>query len=360
MGIEHIDCSGMISSHVRDLWLARAGQQLQRFDSKGFTARYDATESLLTQRALTFVATELWPTLIPPIKARTFIPTNVKGNPGDETYLWRKLTRTGMARLFAPGAALDPPVVGVYSEEISQRLYGVIAQLRYNYFELLAIGAALANGQPVDLLGEKMKAALEAVEKKLDLIAAFGTATPPNSFGIEVDADVGLTGLLNSTTASTYSTPLGAAGSKTWALKTGDEVLADLFGIVSYQRSSTFEVHAPDTILLPISQHQQIVGRRLSDVSGETILSFFVRTQREAGQPIEVHPWQYLTGSGSTSSDRMVAFKRDPKMLEHLLVMDATPLKASEMGHVTTQDVMAKTAGTILRYPLSVTYGDFI
>ena len=185
-----IKTNGLVGDQFRHRWLAAAGQSLQRFDSRGaFAARHDAAESAFTQRALTYVMTEVWPTLIPPLKARMFIPTAVKGNPGDEFLVWRKPTRTGMARLFAPGSAMDLPVVGLMIEEIPQRFYPVGVKLVYDYFELLAIGAALANGQPVDLVGEKLKAALEAIEKKLDVIAAFGTATPPAGYAVEVDAD---------------------------------------------------------------------------------------------------------------------------------------------------------------------------
>lgn len=361
MSTETFHISGLVSESFRYGWLAKCGASLQRMDARAqFTPRFDAAETVFTQRALAYIATEVWPTLIPPLKARLFIPTAVKAHPGAESYIWRKPTRTGIARLFAPGAGLDLPVVGLMMEEIPQRFYPVGAKLIYNYFELLAMGMALENGQPVDVVGEKLKAAMEAVEKKLDLVAAFGTAAAPTGFAIELDADVGITGLLNSTLASTYSIPLGAAGSKTWALKTADEVLADLGGIVAAQRSTTYEVHAPDTMLLPIAEHQAIINRRLSDVSGESILSYFVRVQREAGQPIEVHPWMYMAGAGSSSSDMMMVFKRDPQMLQHVLAMDTSPLEMTKNGMETTQPVVAKSCGTILHYPLSVTYASFI
>lgn len=360
MSTQTIVANGLVPEPFVNQWLARAGQALQRFDGRGFVPRHDAAESAFTQRALTFIATEVFPTLIPPLKARQFIPTVVKGNPGAETYVWRKPTRTGIARLHAQGGALDSPVVGLTMEEVPQHLYTVSVQLKYNYFELLAVGMALENGQPVDLVGEKLKAALEAIEKKLDLIAAFGTGTQPSSFSVEIDADVGLTGLLNSSLSSVYTTPQGAYGSKTWALKTADEVLADLFGIVAYQRSSTYEVHGGDTLVVPVSEFNAISGRRLSDVSGETILSFFVRTQREAKQPIDVFPWYYLSGAGLGSSDMGVLFKRDPRMLEHVLTMDASPLEPTKAGLETSQQVVARTAGLIQHYPLSVTTMSYI
>ncbi len=320
----------------------------------------DAAEVGFTQRALTYISPEMHPTLVPPLEARKWIPTVVEGNPGDASYLWRKPTRTGIARFFAPGGARDLPVVGAFIGEINIPYFTVGAQIQYDYFELLAIGAALANGQPFDFVKEKLIAALEANEKKLDLIAAFGSATPPSSYGIETDADVGMTGLLNNASISNYAIPVGASGSKLWVNKTADEVLADLSGIVAYQRSSTYKVHAPNTMLMPIAEKQSLISRRMSDVSGESILGYFQRTQREAGQPIDVFDWQYMTGSGTASSDQMVVFNRDPRMLKHVLSTDKATLPASTSGLITTQIVYSRTAGTCIWYPLSITSSSYI
>lgn len=355
---------GACPSWFKSRWLSVAASQLggNRLDSHGFysTARLDAGEVGFTQRALTHISNVLAPTLVPPLEARKYIPTVIEGNPGDTSYLWRRPTRTGMARFFAPGAAMDLPVVGAIIDEINVPYYTVGAELQYDYFELLAIGAALANGQPFDFVKEKLIAALEANEKKLDLIAAFGSATPPNSYGIEVDADVGMTGLLNNANITQYSIPVGAAGSKTWALKTADEVLADLFGIVSYQIASTYKVHMPNTMLLPIPEFQAIANRRMSDISDSTILSFFLESQRKIGQPIDVFSWMYMTGSGTASSDQMTVFNRDPRMQKHVLSTDKSALPTTTNGLVTTQVVYSRTAGLTFFYPLGTTSASYI
>ena len=58
-------------------------------------------------------------------------------------------------------------------------------------------------------------------------------------------------------------------------------------------------------------------------------------------------------GVGAGGTDVMIAYKRDPRMLEHVLAMDASPLPTYTQGMTTTQQFVAKTAGLILRYPLS-------
>jgi hypothetical protein len=383
---EIIRADGIVRPHFRDQWVTRAATQLGRMDARStggyqprfdgserpyvdialgvmravMTGRMDSAETVFVQRALVFVDNQPFATLIPPLKARTFVPTTVKGNPGDETYLYRRITRTGMARFIAPGAGLDLPRSNLYVDEISQRAYPLGVEIVYNYFELLAVGAALANGQPVDLVGENMRAALEGVEKKLDIVAAFGTATPPTGFVLEVDVDLGITGLLNNAYATVYTVATGAANGTAWSTKTPDEVLADLNGIVGSQVATTYEVHRPDTILVPLAQFEQQLTRRMSDVSDTTIIEFFQKTRREMGNPVEIIPWMYMAGAGTASADLMLAFKRDPRMFEHILLMDATPLAPSTVGLETTQPVIAKTVGVVVRYPLSISKGSGI
>lgn len=365
--IERMDSSrGNLPRELRDHWSGIALRQAggagpSRFDSVGKpNPRHDAAEAAFTQRALTYIQEELVPTLVPPLEARKWIPYTVQGNPGDASFLWRRPTRTGIARFFTPGGARDLPAVGAYIEEINTPYYTVGAMLQYDYFELLAIGAAAANGQPFDFVKEKLIAALEANEKKLDLISAFGSAAPPSSDGIEQDLDVGMTGLLNDTDASIYVTPYGISGSRSWSQKTADEVLADLFGIVSYQISSTYKVHCPTHIGLPIAQYQSIANRRMGDIGEHTILSFFVESQKKIGQPIEVFSWQYMQGAGATGSDLMVAFNRDTRMLRNPLSTDKASLPPETRGLTTEQIVYSRTPGLILYRPLSVTYGSYI
>ena len=361
--------TGLLPAGVRESWILRAAQMIQgqgggaRLDARGvFQPRghMDAAESAFINQALTHIVEELFPTLVPPLKARKFIPTTIEGDPGDQSYRWLRPTRTGIAR-FANAPMADLPVVGAYIDEINVPYYTVGAKIQYDYFELLAIGAAKKNGQTFDGIKEKLIAALEANEKKLDLIAAFGSATPPNSYGVEVDADVGMTGLLNCANMSSYTIPAGASGSKAWANKTADEVLADLYGIVAAMEATTYEVHVPNMMLMPIAQYQAIASRKVSETgNAETILSYFMRTRREIGRPIQVNPWMYMQGAGAAGADRLLIYSNDTRMARHPLSVDKSTLPASQQGLVTEQVVYSKTPGFVAFRPLSIMYGDGI
>jgi len=360
---------GLIPPGLRETWVLRAAQMIagagggSRLDARGvFVPRghMDAAESAYITLALTHIVEELFPTLIPPLKARKFVPTTIEGDPGNQSYRWLRPTRTGIAR-FAAAPMADLPVVGAYIDEINVPYYMVGAKVLYDYFELLAIGAAKKNGQTFDGIKEKLIAALEANEKKLDLIAAFGSATPPNSYGVEVDADVGMTGLLNNAYMSSYTIPAGASGSKAWANKTADEVLADLYGIVAAMEATTYEVHVPNMMLMPIAQYQAIASRKVSETgNAETILAYFVRTRREISRPIEVNPWMYNQGAGAAGADRLLIYSNDTRMARHPLSVDKSTLPATQNGLVTEQVVYSKTPGFISFRPLSQMYGDGI
>ena len=342
--------------------LTRFGGQIAagRFDTRSsdkWRPKFDAGETQFKALALTYIEEQMYATLVPPLLARTFIPTTVKGNPGDETTTYYRQTRTGIARLIT-GRSVDLTRSSFYVEPITHKVVSIGTSFEFNYFDLLAVGAALANHLPVDLVGENMRSGLESIEKRLDIIAAFGTATLPSTLGYELeqDADPGLVGLFNVPSAASYTIATGAAGSQTWALKTCDEILADLNGIVGSQVATTYAIHRPDTIIVPILQYEQQLQRRMSDVSGESVISFFLRTRRESGHEIQVHPWMYAS-SAVSSTDAIVAFKRDPRLLEHMLLMDATPIASYQEGLRTITPIVARTAGVIARYPLSVSIG---
>ena len=53
----------------------------------------------------------------------------------------------------------------------------------------------------------------------------------------------------------------------------------------------------------------------------------------------------------------MIAFKRDPRMLRHMISMEATALPQQQEGLVITVPLIAKTAGVVAPYPLSIVRG---
>lgn len=324
--------------------------------SPNYKVKFDAAESVFVERALLWVESETYNTMFPPLEARKYVPTDNKSPAGAKFTSYKQYTRTGIARLITERGA-DLPNAGIFVKEFFHQFYAVGASYQYDYLDLLAAAMASENGgPPLNLDLEGALAAREAIEKKLDLIAALGSASY-GAFGAESEADVGMVGLLNLPNANTYVIATGGGGGTTWASKTPDEVIADLVGIVAAQISGTFKVFVPNTILLPISQYETIMGRSMGDGRSDTILSYFLHTTKHIK---ECDSWMYLTGIGSGSSDRMVCYNKDPRFVRHMIAMEFTqlPPQLEKMTYETA--CLAKTAGVVSPYPLSVSYGDGI
>lgn len=312
--------------------------------------RLDAAESLFVERALLYVETETYNTLFPPLEGRRFVPVDNKADPGAKFTSYKQYTRTGIARLVTE-AGLDLPTANVFVKEYFHQFYRLGASYRYTLDDLLAAAMSAKNGgPPVNLDLELALAAREAIEKKLDNIARVGSAD-----GLQPATN--MLGLLNQPNATLYTIPNGAAGSQAWSTKTPDEIIADMTGIVAAQISGTFKVEQPDTMLLPISQYETIAGRSMGDGRSDTILSYFLKISRHI---TTVDSWQFLSGAGSGSTDRMVVYKKDPRKVRHMISQEFQQLPPRFENMVYVTECTAKTAGVVVPYPLSVSYGDGI
>lgn len=314
------------------------------------TGRLDADESVFVERALLYVETETYNTLFPPLEGRRFVPVDNKTPPGAKFTTYRQYTRTGIARLVTE-RGLDLPTSNLFVKEFSHQFYRLGASYQYTLDDLLAAQFSSTNGGPplnIDL--EMALAARESIEKKLDNIARVGS-----SDGLQ--PSLGMLGLLNQTSATTYTVANGATGSQLWSSKTPDEIIADMTGIVANQVATTFKVFIPDTMLLPISQYETIAGRSMGDGRSDTILSYFLKISRHIK---EVDSWQFLSGAGSGSTDRMVVYIKDPRYVRHMISQEFTQLPPTFENFVYTTSCTAKSAGVVVPYPLSISYGDGI
>jgi hypothetical protein len=318
--------------------------------------KFDAAESAFVTRALIWVETETYNTLFPILEGRQFVPTDNSVDPGAKVVAYRQYTRSGVARLVTERGT-DLPNVTLFVKEFFHQFYTVGASYQYNYLDLLASKFASSNGGPsmnIDL--ELALAAREAVEKKLDLICAVGSGSS-NGWGIEDEADVGLLGLLNNPNATVYITPVGSGGGTAFSTKTPDEILADLTGAVAAQIQATYKVFTPDSYIFPVGQFEALMGRSMGDGRSDTVLSYFQKTNQHIKN---MGSWLYCNGAGVGGTDRMVAYKKDPRFVRHVISLEFTQLPAQQEGLTYKTPCLAKTAGVIMPYPLSVTYIDGI
>lgn len=310
----------------------------------------DAAESAFVERALLYVETETYNTLFPPLEGRRYVPVDNKTPAGAKFTSYKQYTRTGIARLVTERGQ-DLPTTGVFVKEHFHQFYRLGVSYEYTLDDLLAAAMAAQNGgAPLNLDLEEAMAAREAIEKKLDRLASTGSADGS-------DQDVGLTGLINLTNATTTSVANGVSGTQAWSTKTPDEIIFDMTSVVASMIDTTYKVFEPDTMLLPIAQYESIAGRGMGDGRAETILSYFLKISRHIKT---VDSWQFLKAAGGSGSDRGIVYKKDPRYVRHMISQEFMQLPPKFENFVYSTPCTAKSAGVICPYPLSVTYFDHI
>lgn len=315
----------------------------------------DAAESVFVERALTYVETENYNTLFPPLEGRKYVPVET-APVGAKFTTYRRYTRTGMAKIVTERGQ-DAPTTNLYMQEYSHQFYRLGVSYEYTLDELLAAQFAASNGGgPLNIDMEKATAARESIERGLDAIFGIGSATSATIPGLSggIGGDVGLLGLLNQPNASTYTVATGAAGSTSWTLKTPDEKVADITGMIAAMEATTYKIFTPDTILMPISTFRQANGQRMGDGSDETVISFL----RKIHPGVTFDSWQYCEGAGTNGSNRIVAFSRDKRRIKHMISEDFRQMPAQYQDTTFKVLCLAKTAGCIVPYPLSLMYSD--
>lgn len=188
-------------------------------------------------------------------------------------------------------------------------------------FEMAGIGyefnleevnrAALIPG--TNLTNAKAEAARQGAKEMIRDVAIIG------------DANKGMLGLVNASgvTAGLVAQNAGAT-SRLWTAKTPDEILADINGTLTGIWTGSNTVEMADTLLLSPTRLLYISQRRIDPTMPETILSFVQRTNvytLTTGQPLTIRPVLELETAGAGGTQRMVAYRRDPRVLEFHLPM---------------------------------------
>lgn len=298
----------------------------------------DASENAFFARALEQVKAKTYDIKYPALRAREFVPVDNTIDNATQTITYRQYSQVGMAKLLASYAD-DLPRSDVKATEFSAQVKGIGASYGYNLQEIRAAARA-----QTDLEGKKAAAARRAVEVVIDRIIAKG------------DAATGLLGLLNQPNALSYTVPNGVGGSATWALKTAAEKLKDMVNICEYVPKQTKEVEKVDTLIMPRDQYTLISTERFSDSSDLTTLEVFKKNY----PGVKVESWDLLDTAGAAATDRMVAYRNSPDVLEVAIPQEFEQLPAQERNLEFVVPCHGRIGGVLAYYPMAIAYGDGI
>lgn len=207
------------------------------------------------------------------------------------------------------------------------------------------VRAARAGGVP--LTSHYALICREQMARKLDKIAFLGDTGPAQ-----------LKGILTLANTDTYTPPSdGVGGSKLWSAKSPDQVLRDLNAPASQVIVATKGVENPDTMLMPISLHEHIAGRRVGDGTNESILSYFKRTNPHITSINRTH---YSETAGALSTTRLVTYQNRVDKIEmaNSVIFEQFSPGVSEDGLEVVTVTHMRTAGMLAHRPKSVCFSD--
>lgn len=297
----------------------------------------DASESVYFSQQLSQVKAQTYDIRYPNLKGRTFVPADNQVDPGAQTIVYHQYDQVGMAKIIASYAD-DLPRVDVRGKEFVAKVKSIGDAYGYSVQEIRA-GARGA----FPLQQRKAGVARRAIEEKIDSIIAVG------------DSANGLLGLVNQPNALLFTVPNGAGASPTWALKTSDEILADLTNVAAYVVTQTKEVEVPDTIILPTTSYGLLTNRTIGYGSNTTIMQQFLATNPYIRN---IESWAKLAGAGVGGTNRLVCYRRDPDALQVAIPVEFEQFDPQARGLEYVVPCHARCGGVLLYYPMSMAYAD--
>lgn len=172
------------------------------------------------------------------------------------------------------------------------------------------------------------------------------------------DTDRGITGLFNNANVQTDNSTVN------WATATGQEIVADMNGLLIKLWQNSAETHVANVLLLPSDQWAIISNKRMDSGTDTTVLQFFLMnnlySDLTGGGKLTVKPNFELKTAGVGSVPRMMAYELNDENLTMRMPMPWRPLAPQPEGLVLNVPAEYKFGGVEFRYPGSAAYRDFI
>lgn len=250
---------------------------------------------------LSYIESEVYKIQYPDIRYPSLVPVDTEANPWSPSVTYYSFDTKGQAK-WINGRGQDIPNADVQRAKFETAVN--MGGIGYEYtMEELAQAQMLRR----NLSADKGDAARLAAEQFIDQVAMFG------------DTSVGYSGLANSGDVTVGEAPNGAAGSPLWSKKTADEMLADTDAALSGVWTQSNTVELADTLLLPLTAFTKANSTRITNESSDTVLSFIRKNNiytARTGRPLMIEPVRGLDTAGTGGTGRMIAYKRDPRVVK--------------------------------------------
>lgn len=278
----------------------------------------------------------------PDIQYQNLIPVDTSAHPFAKTVTYYSSDKFGEAK-WINGNSGDIPLAGTELAKHETSVYTAGIGYGYGWEE---INEAQMLGR--NLSADDAMAARRAYEEMVDRVALSGDTTK------------NFEGLINNSAVTADAALNGAWDGGT---TTEDEILADINEAIQDVNDATLYTSIADTLLLPYAKFNFIGSTRLGDTQS-TILAFLRQNNiytAATGRPLDIRTVRGLETAGSGSTNRMVAYRRDPQVLKMHIPMPHRFLPAYQKTPLYTEiPGVFRLGGLDIRRPKEVRYKDGI
>jgi hypothetical protein len=309
-------------------WVKKATEVFAKGDM-----RFDAAQSMMLERQLEHMVTELYDIEYPTLKAKTLFPVDHSVPTGAETYVYRSFDKVGQAKIGGNYSDDSPLVNGSVTETP-----GKIVPLRDAYaISIQDIRAAAMAGVPIS--SRLAETARYVIEQGIDDLVANG------------NADVGISGVLDHPDVPAAITP----DTGTWSTASPDEIIVDVQKLWHSISTATNMIHRPNTLVVDTTSWQRLQVR-LTD--NDITVARWLLQNLDNCQAIE--QWHYLDTAGSGGVPRLMAYDRTPRVVSIIIPQEFEQFEPERNGLVWKTECHARCGGIDLFYPHAFAYMDGI
>lgn len=301
--------------------------------------RLDDKESAFFDRELVSIKSKTYDAKLAELKGLSLIPISTDAGSGANEIVYRRYRGVGFAKIIADYAK-DFPRVDVFGEEASVKVKGIGDSYGYSIPEIRASQRA---GKNLDT--RRATTARRAHNEMM------------NKMALKSDPVNGTNGLIDYAGISEVTLQAdGTGSSKTWASKDVDKILRDINAMVDAVMVPTSGREIPDTLLLPLSQYNDLANRRLPNTD-KTLIRYIL----DNNPHIKRIEWlTELKGAGASGTDRAMVGKFDEDHITLEIPQPFEQFDAQQEGMEFTIPCHSECAGTIIYYPLAFAFADGI
>jgi hypothetical protein len=305
---------------------------------------FDAQSAMgFVESQTSYIEKQVNETVYPDIQYPSLVPVDFSAGQMAQTVTYYSSDKFGRAE-WINGNSDDIPLAGTELTQFQTPVYTAAIGYGWGWEE---VQQAQALGR--NLKGDDAMAARRAYEEMVDRVALSG------------DTAKGFLGIINYSGINTANVTNGSWDDLVGT--TADEILADINAAILASATATLYTSISDTLLLPFSKINTLATRRLGDTT-MTVLEF-VRMNNTytamTGKPLTIKGVRGLETAGAGSTNRMIAYRKDPQVLKMHIPMPHQFMPVYQKGPLRWEvPGVFRLGGLDIRRPAEVKYRDGI